>query len=1445
MTKKQERKHALLISEIMTKKDQQGCRTVSSGTSSESVKNGGATATTWGSTSRNSDNAGGPKPNGTSNSSSTTTKEIAIKDDGRRSNNEDTNDSPKRFPVNSEPGARASNKNAGSFITWSQPFVLLEKPQFLVIHKPAYWTCELVFDNKHKTETKSTSSGDVLVNSKNKSAAGGASAGVVRSLANWLQDRKDSLSIEEALFRIENNPALSGDTGFGPLCHRLDRETSGPMLVGKTVRARKLIREEFHRQRVSKCYICLVHGKLGDLGGMFSTHDEPSSSNARSRVLHDGDEHHIAEDRAAATNIKESPSDHDDIFDTTRASHFQVVNDQKNKKKGVTKFVLGSAASTSTSSTSISKKSSVVAKHSPQQHGSASTTAAPVAENTRHGQGSRHLLQGSLTFPIRTVRSATTTRSEVSNAKGAEPARTDYQVLAWYRRKKARFAGFRNDKEQNRRDGTIGALSSIAEVEQGNGQEQDDTTVVVGHQDGPSSSSDLRHDSDEYFSLVACRIHSGRTHQIRVHMQHIGHPLVQDDKYKLLASSSSEGNRDNDDDDDDDAAIFAKQLATGGSGTSVAFNTAAAAPAATSRSNPSGAARSLCPRLFLHSYMLGFKFAGANNNVGRGLQQDRSNYYEVLAVLPGDLKKCLSQLQLVNVAASSIAQFDGVRRVDWQPELIDDIPYYQLQLAVSELVREKGRTSASEVLRLAELNGVLHGEIARAFNYPDLKQGEQEPKIDLALLNQWTAFDAVRLPRKNGQNRSSGVLDGTRTTSNTNIIMGGHDETTTSRDADLELGIVFAASRSELADVRRRKQEAVEREDYALAATLKALEQSLMGTAAERTILAGMNSLEQEQEDSNKRPVSSTVVASAPAPFQVNKTNETSSSTSSTQPSTSGSSFRTVVDVIKESADSDSHDVVIASMTKTVVGDAKKGPPRGNDAPNAKDLEAFPTLGSTLSAKPPAKANTKRAPPKRDGIKDQGNPSASSSSASRPDTIAKQGWWGPAPEQQPSSFSLANSHQGNFKALTLEPTPAETVLGKQSGQSKRAGSGLAAVSSKTAGKPNKKSNSLNMTAGTTSAKRDDQGEKPVRYTSSGPLSSGAADDLDLRADPSIKTTDDDKKASEITQGSTLKPMLNYISTSYSTGAEAGIVPLRPSSSIGVRPPNSSSATTTSATGDPESIFPKRVLVSQMPRGGRRAFMNYERQATTFSPTERKNKPAAVELVPGSASSGIKKNNEQLEGFPVPPRPDINVDANVPEQNHEDGGKNACASTSQQQSRQVKPASKNSGGRYLPAKRRSVAEWCDLFSERIHQEHLDSAEVPGEKVEHAELEHQHGRNGKSSTSTSRSSNNVSLEKLCELVPEFGKQMQSPGPLELQALIRTFLNSQKSRFRVVTVNNTTSTTQVQVAGAGPAGLGQASSGAAREASKQYFVSLILPKSASTAMEGAGDSKNKNAR
>ncbi len=43
--------------------------------------------------------------------------------------------------------------------------------------------------------------------------------------------------------------------------------------------------------------------------------------------------------------------------------------------------------------------------------------------------------------------------------------------------------------------------------------------------------SRLRSREGELFSLVSCRLHTGRTHQIRVHMAHISHPVAGDEVY--------------------------------------------------------------------------------------------------------------------------------------------------------------------------------------------------------------------------------------------------------------------------------------------------------------------------------------------------------------------------------------------------------------------------------------------------------------------------------------------------------------------------------------------------------------------------------------------------------------------------------------------------------------------------------------------------------------------------------------------------------------------------------------------------------------------------------------------------------------------------------------------------------------------------------------------------
>lgn len=60
------------------------------------------------------------------------------------------------------------------------------------------------------------------------------------------------------------------------------------------------------------------------------------------------------------------------------------------------------------------------------------------------------------------------------------------------------------------------------------------TRMTVAVKSGRPARSDWRvlwSDSDGRLSLVAVRIHTGRTHQIRVHLAHMGHPILGDETY--------------------------------------------------------------------------------------------------------------------------------------------------------------------------------------------------------------------------------------------------------------------------------------------------------------------------------------------------------------------------------------------------------------------------------------------------------------------------------------------------------------------------------------------------------------------------------------------------------------------------------------------------------------------------------------------------------------------------------------------------------------------------------------------------------------------------------------------------------------------------------------------------------------------------------------------------
>jgi 23S rRNA pseudouridine1911/1915/1917 synthase len=120
---------------------------------------------------------------------------------------------------------------------------------------------------------------------------------------------------------------------------------------------------------------------------------------------------------------------------------------------------------------------------------------------------------------------------------------------------------------------------------------------IITHARGKASITDYRLlEAFRFHSWASFRIHTGRTHQIRVHMQHLGHPLVCDPLYG------------------DGAPVFVSQLKK-------KYNL----------SKAEESERPILSRLALHSQLLRFTLNGET--------------YTIEAELPKDLRATLQQLR--------------------------------------------------------------------------------------------------------------------------------------------------------------------------------------------------------------------------------------------------------------------------------------------------------------------------------------------------------------------------------------------------------------------------------------------------------------------------------------------------------------------------------------------------------------------------------------------------------------------------------------------------------------------------------------------------------------------------------------------------------------------------------------------------------------------------------
>ncbi|MBK8179884.1 MAG: RluA family pseudouridine synthase [Planctomycetes bacterium] len=82
------------------------------------------------------------------------------------------------------------------------------------------------------------------------------------------------------------------------IVHRLDRETSGAMLVAKTLEAERVLRRAFDEHRIQKTYLALVEGDFGGEDGEVVTIDLPLGPDARRSglvVVRDDGKHAVTE----------------------------------------------------------------------------------------------------------------------------------------------------------------------------------------------------------------------------------------------------------------------------------------------------------------------------------------------------------------------------------------------------------------------------------------------------------------------------------------------------------------------------------------------------------------------------------------------------------------------------------------------------------------------------------------------------------------------------------------------------------------------------------------------------------------------------------------------------------------------------------------------------------------------------------------------------------------------------------------------------------------------------------------------------------------------------------------------------------------------------------------------------------------------------------------------
>lgn len=165
----------------------------------------------------------------------------------------------------------------------------------------------------------------------------------------------------------------------------------------------------------------------------------------------------------------------------------------------------------------------------------------------------------------------------------------------------------------------------------------------------------------EAFTLMSVKILTGRAHQIRVHMQHIGHPLVSDDKYGEFK-------------------------------------------------------RKWCNRIFLHCYELSFdKIDRSDSKISDSKCSDRRE--TILCPLPDDLKKALAKLGTPILSVRKVPHTVPTRIFHLQSQSSNRShspeyrPQYRIRAKIKECIKSsRGAVTLQRLYANAEMKKLLQEE---------------------------------------------------------------------------------------------------------------------------------------------------------------------------------------------------------------------------------------------------------------------------------------------------------------------------------------------------------------------------------------------------------------------------------------------------------------------------------------------------------------------------------------------------------------------------------------------------------------------------------------------------------------------------------------------------------------------------------------------------------------